>query len=77
MQTYHALPTTCTWKLIEDPASFSFKHISYLIISEAEIAWDLSSNAFKGNVYILGGTFLGNLVKLATSCSLWEEEMSG
>ena len=26
------LPTTCAWKLIEDPASFSFKHISYFIV---------------------------------------------
>jgi hypothetical protein len=65
------------WKLIEDPATFSFKHISYFIVSEAGIAWDLSSNKFKGYVDILGGTFLGSLVEHATSCSLWEEEMSG
>jgi len=71
------LPTTCAWKLIEDPARFSFKHISYFIVSEAGIAWDLSSNIFKGNVDILGGTFLGSLVEHATSCSMWEEEMSG
>jgi hypothetical protein len=71
------LLTTCAWKLIVDPAMFSFKDILYFIISEAGIAWDLSSNIFKGNVDILGGTFLGSLVEHATSCSLWEEEMSG
>jgi hypothetical protein len=71
------LPTTCAWKLIEDPAPFSFKHISYFIVSEAGIAWDLSSNVFEGNVEILGGTFMGSLVEHATSSSLWEEEKSG
>jgi hypothetical protein len=71
------LPTTCAWKLIEDPALFSFKHILYFIVSEAGNAWVLSSNIFKGNVDILGGTFLGSLVEHATSCLLWEEEMSG
>ena len=64
------LPTTCGWKLIEDPAPFSFKHFSYFIVSGAGIAWDLSSNVFKENVEILGGTFLGSLVEHATSCSL-------
>jgi hypothetical protein len=71
------LPTTYAWKLIENPAPFSFKHISYFIISEAGIAWDLSSNVFEENVEILGGRYLGSLVEHATSCSLWEEEMSG
>jgi hypothetical protein len=71
------LPITCAWKLIEDPAPFSFKHISYFIVSEAGIAWDLSSDVFEANVEIFGGTFLGSLVEHATSCSLWEEDMSG
>ena len=71
------LPTTCAWKLIEDPASFSFKHISYFIVQDAGNAWDLSSNVFEGNVEILGGIFLGSLIEHATSCSLWEEEKSG
>ena len=36
----NALPTSCGWKLIEDPAEYSFVHKSYFIVSEAGIAWD-------------------------------------
>ena len=71
------LPTTCAWKLIEDPDQFGFNHISYFVVVEAGTAWDLSSNVFTKDVGIIGGTFLGKLVEHVTSCSLYEEQSSG
>jgi len=72
------LPTTCAWKLIEDPDEYSYMHKSYFIVSEAGISWDLSSKVFSDqDVGILGGTFLGKLVEHVTSCSLWVEKSSG
>jgi hypothetical protein len=70
------LPTSCGWKLIEDPAEYSFVHKSYFIVSEAGIAWDLSSPVL-ANIGIVGGTFFGKLVEHVTSCSLYQEESSG
>jgi hypothetical protein len=35
-------PTTCAWKLIENPDHFGFNHVSYFVVVEAGIAWDLS-----------------------------------
>ena len=71
------LPTTCAWKLIEKPEKFSFKHMSYFIVSEVGISWDLSSHCYDESCPILGATFLGSLVEHSTSCSLWTEETSG
>jgi hypothetical protein len=71
------LPTTCAWKLIEDPDQFGFNHTLYFVVVEAGIAWDLSSNLFTEDIGIIGGTFLGKLVEHVTSCSLYEEKSSG
>ena len=70
------LPTSCGWKLIEDPSEYSFVHKSYFIVSEAGIAWDLSSPVL-ANIGEVGGTFFGKLVEHVTSCSLYQEESSG
>jgi hypothetical protein len=71
------LPTTCAWKLIEDPDQFGFNHISYFVVVEAGFAWDLSSDVFTEDIGIVGSTFLGKLVENMTSCSLYEEKSSG
>ncbi len=71
------LPTTCAWKLIEDPDLFNFNHILYFVVADAGIAWDLLSNVFTEDVGIIGGTFLGKLVEHVTSCSLYEKKTSG
>jgi hypothetical protein len=71
------LPTTCAWKLIEDPDEYNYKHISYFVVVDAGIAWDLSSDVFNDEICIIGGTFLGKLVEHSTSCSLYEEKSSG
>jgi hypothetical protein len=71
------LPTTCAWKLIEDPDQFGFNHILYFVVVEAGIAWDLSSDVFTEDIGIIGGTFLGKLVEHMTSCLLYEEKSSG
>ena len=71
------LPTTCAWKLIEHPEPYSYKHMSFFIVSECGISWDLSSHVFDDTTDILGGTFLGGIVEHCTSCSLWMEESSG
>jgi hypothetical protein len=71
------LPTTCAWKLIEDPLLFNYKHVSYFVVVDAGIAWDLSSYVFTDDVGIISGTFLGKLVEHVTSCSLYVELSSG
>ncbi len=71
------LPTTCAWKLIEDPDQFGFNHILYFVIVESGIAWDLSSDLFTEDIGIIWGTFLGKLVEHVTSCLLYEEKSSG
>ena len=71
------LPTTCAWKLIEHPKPCSYKHMSFFIVSECGISWDLSYHVFDDTTDILGGTFLGGIVEHCTSCSLWMEESSG
>jgi hypothetical protein len=71
------LPTTCAWKLIEDTDQFGFNHISYFVVVEARIAWDLSSNLFTEDIGFIGGTFLRKLVEYVTSCLLYEEKSSG
>ncbi len=71
------LPTTCAWKLIEDPDQFKFNHILYIVVVDAGIAWDLSSDVFTEDIGMVGGTFLEKLVEHMTSCSLYEEKSSG
>jgi hypothetical protein len=71
------LPTTCAWKLIEDPDQFGFNHISYFVVVEVGITWDLSSDLFTEDIGIIRGTFLGKLVEHVTSCSSYEEKSSG
>ena len=71
------LPTTCCWKGIEDPAEYSFKHISYFVVVDAGIAWDLSSDVFTHDIGTISGTFFGKLVEHLTSCSLYEEVVTG
>jgi len=71
------LPTTCAWKLIEHPEPYCYKHMSFFIVSEAGISWDLSSHVYDDTTDILGATFLSGLVEHSTSCSLWIEESSG
>ena len=71
------LPTTCAWKVIEKPEVYGSKHMSYFIVSEAGISWDLSSHVYDNVTEILGATFLSGLVEHSTSCSLWMEETTG
>ena len=55
----YPLPTTCVWKLIEDPDEYSYVHKSYFIVSEAGIAWDLSSHVFTDqHIGTVGGIWL-------------------
>jgi len=51
--------------------------MSFFIVSEAGISWDLSSHVYDDTTDILGATFLSGLVEHSTSCSLWIEESSG
>jgi hypothetical protein len=67
------LPTTCAWKLIDDPAPFGYRHVSFFVVADAQIAWDLSSTIFSSDIEIIGATFWEKLVKHSTSCLLWEE----
>jgi hypothetical protein len=71
------LPTTCAWKIIEKPEVYGYKHMSYFIVSEAGISWDLSSHVYHDDTEIIGATFLSGLVEHSTSCSLWMEETTG
>jgi hypothetical protein len=71
------LPTTCAWKMLEQPELFGYKHMSYFVVSEAGISWDLSSHVYNDVSEIMGATFLSGLVEHATSCSLWIEETTG
>jgi hypothetical protein len=71
------LCTTCAWTPIEIPEAYSFKHLSFFVICEAGICWDLSSDIFASGINVLGGTFFGSLVEHCTSCSLYSEEVSG
>jgi hypothetical protein len=53
--------TTCAWKPTEDPDEYNYKHISYFVIVDAEIAWDLSSDVFSdGNIVLFLALFLEN-----------------
>ena len=70
-------PTTCAWKPIEDPDEYNYKHISYFVIVDAGIAWDLSSDVFSDGISTISGTFFGKLVEHCTSCSLYQEMSSG
>ena len=72
-----SLPTTCAWKRIEDPDEYSYKHISYFVVVDAGIAWDLSSDVFNDEIDTISGTFFGRLVEHVTSCSLYEEVHTG
>jgi hypothetical protein len=71
------LPTTCAWKMVEKPELYGYKHLSYFVVSEAGISWDLSSHVYEDVTEILGATFLSGLVEHSTSCSLWIEETTG
>ena len=71
------VPTTCAWKQIEDLDEYNFKHISYFVVVDAGIAWNLSSDVFTEEISTLTGTFFGKLVEHLTSCSLYEEMSSG
>ncbi len=71
------LPTTCAWKVIKKPEVYGYKHMSYFVVSEAGISWDLSSHVYTDVTEILGATFLSELVENSTSCSLWMEETTG
>ena len=51
--------------------------MSYFVVSEAGISWDLSSHVYNDGTGTLGATFLNGLVEHSTSCSLWMEEKSG
>ena len=51
--------------------------MSYFVVSEAGISWDLSSHVYNDDTGILGATFLSGLVEHSTSCSLWMEETTG
>ncbi len=48
--------------------------MSYFVVSEAGVSWDLSSHVYNNVTEILGATFLSGLVEHSTSCSLWMEE---
>jgi hypothetical protein len=49
--------------------------MSFFVVADTGIAWDLSSTAFSE---IIGATLGGQLVEHVTkSCSLWEEIRSG
>jgi hypothetical protein len=69
--------TTCAWKPTEDPDEYNYKHISYFVIVDAGIAWDLSSDVFSDGISTISGTFFGKLVEHCTSCSLYQEKSSG
>ena len=71
------LPTTCGWKLMEQPEAYGYKHLSFFVVSEAGISWDLSSHSYNERSDILAATFFGSLVEHLTSCSIWMEESSG
>ena len=64
------LPITCAWKIIEKPEHYGFKHLSFFVVSEAGISWDLSSHTYNDSIDILGAMFLSGLVEHSTSCSL-------
>ena len=51
--------------------------MSYFVVSEAGISWDLSSHVYNDVKEILGATCLSGLVEHSTSCSLWMEETTG
>jgi hypothetical protein len=68
------LPTTCAWKVTEKPEVYGYMHMSYFVVSEAGISWDLSSHVYNDVTEILGATFLSGLVEHSISCSLWMEE---
>jgi len=51
--------------------------MSFFIVLESGILWDLSSHVYDDTTDILGATFLSGLVEHSTSCSLWMEESSG
>ena len=51
--------------------------MSYFVVSEAGISWDLSSHVCYNVTEILGAKFLSGLVEHSTSCSLWMEETTG
>ena len=51
--------------------------MSYFVVSEAGISWDLSSHVCYNVTEILGASFLSGLVEHSTSCSLWMEETTG
>jgi hypothetical protein len=40
------LPTTCAWKMVEQPELYGYKHMLYFVLSEAGISWDLSSHVY-------------------------------
>ncbi len=68
--------TSCAWKPIKQPENYSFKHISFFVMTEVAVSWDLSLDVFASGINILGGTFLGSLIEHGTSCSLYVNEIS-
>ena len=77
LSPHSILIPTCAWKMVDKPELYGYKHLSYFVVSEAGISWDLSSHVYEDVTEILGATFLSGLVEHSTSCSLWIEESTG
>ena len=65
------LPTTCPWKLLECPEKSGWGLLQYFVMTEAGVAWNLSSSTFMRGVEILRATFFGCLCGHVTSAPIW------
>ena len=63
--------------MIELPEKFGFRHKQFFVVTDVDVAWDLSSNIFSNTTDLLRCTFFGKLIGHVTSCSIWEECSGG
>ena len=73
----YPFPTTCVHRMIENPEQYGFKHKQFFVVTEANFAWNLSSDIFTNTTELLRCTFFGKLAGHVTSCSIWEECSGG
>jgi len=77
LETFHSnfgrdyklpMPTTCSWTSLK--ASSEWKHISYFLLLDVGLAYDLSSDVLD-QFGKCGATFYGSLFEHCTSAPLW------
>jgi hypothetical protein len=64
------MPTTCCWTSLKTSSEWKWAHISYFLLLDVEMAYDLSSDVLQ-RFGKSGATFYGSVLEHCTSAPLW------